>query len=475
MKKRIANPDLPAPPLGKYTAKSHCRRVAEWIASNNGPNSGLIVLQSQTTHMTEDNDQEMHFRQRRPFYYLTGCDLPDCYFAYDIEADKSTLWIPPVDPESVVWAGMPMLPGEAMEKYDVDVVLTTDELRSGRGLAESLRTPQTIILAIEDRVDLSVFQSEEVQACKPQIDFNFVQTAIDECRVVKDSHEIAMLRHANIISSYAHERVLASVKAAKNERELNALFVMHCHANGCKDQAYSCICASGTGASALHYVHNDQPLKGKLNLLFDAGAEWQCYCADITRTFPLNGRFSPESREIYSLVLKMQTECMSMIKAGVFWEDVHMRAHTVGAEGLQALGILSKERTVAQILESKVMCRFLPHGLGHYLGMDTHDTGGHADYEDENEYFRYLRVRGRLPAGAVITNEPGLYFREFPLREELQVGKWDGVIDQEVLKRYWTVGGIRIEDDILILEDGYENLTTVEKSLDYIENAVNAE
>lgn len=411
-------------------------------------------------------------RQRRHFYYLTGCDLPDCYFAYDIAADRSVLWIPPVDPEYVMWAGMPLLPEEAMEKYDVDAVLTTDELKSGASLVQMLQKQQTVVLAIQDRADMAIFHSEQLKQYDPMVNFDWTRKGIEACRVVKDEYEIALIKHANIISSYAHERVLANVTAAKNERELNAVFVMHCHANNGKEQAYHCICGSGTNASTLHYIRNDTPLEGRLNLLIDAGCEYFSYCSDITRTFPLNGKFSKESRETYELVLKMQTECMKLIKAGVLWEDVHMLAHRIAAEGLQSLGILRKDLTLEKILESKVTCRFFPHGLGHMLGMDTHDVGGNANYEDENEYFRYLRIRGKLPAGAVVTNEPGIYFRAYPFKEELKDGRWDGIVDQKVLDRYWEVGGVRIEDDIVVLEGGCENLTTVRSDLDYIEAAV---
>ncbi|KAK4499267.1 hypothetical protein PRZ48_009780 [Zasmidium cellare] len=461
--KPIANPNLPKPPSGKYPAKAHARRVAKWIAENGGPTSGVIYLEGQSTKMTEDNDQATHFRQRRHFYYVTGCDLPDCFFAYDIASDKSTLWIPPVDPEYVMWAGMPLLPQEALDRYDIDNVLTTDELKSGKSLVKMLEKQKTIVMVIEDRADLAVFQSEAIATSQPQIDYTWARKAIERCRVVKDDHEIALIRHANIVSSYAHEQVLASVHRASNERELNAVFVMHCHANGCREQAYGCICASGTAGSTLHYVHNDQPLEGKLNILLDAGCEWNCYCADITRTFPItaDGKFTKESKEIYDLVLSMQSEAMKLIRAGVQWEDCHMKAHTVGATGLRELGIFNKSLSVEQILHSKIMTRFFPHGLGHYLGMDTHDTGGDANYEDPNPYFAYLRVRGKVPAGAVITNEPGIYFRKFPLEAELKEGKWDGIVDQEVLSRYWAVGGVRIEDDIWVKEDGYENLTTV--------------
>lgn len=394
---------------------------------------------------------------------------------YDIADDKSTLWIPPVDPEYVMWAGMPLLPEEALERYDVDDVLTTDELQTGRPLIQMLKKQQTTIMLMKDRVDLALFHSEGVQNLQPELDFDWTRKGIEACRVVKDDHEISLIRHANIVSSYAHEKVLGAVKRAKNERELNALFVMHCHANGCKEQAYGCICASGTNASTLHYVHNDMPLEGRLNLLIDAGCEYNCYCADITRSFPLDGKFTKESKEVYDLVLHMQTECMKMIKAGVLWEDVHMRAHNVAAEGLKKLGILDEKLSVQQILDSEITTRFFPHGLGHYLGMDTHDVGGNANYSDPNQFFAYLRIRGKLPAGAVVTNEPGIYFRKYPLEQELKDGKWDGIVDQGVLARYWDVGGVRIEDDIWVKEDGCENLTTVKSSWEYIEATVNAE
>lgn len=413
--------------------------------------------------------------QRRHFYYLTGCDLPDCFFAYDIAAEKSTLWIPPVDPEYVMWAGMPLLPQEAKERYDIDEALTSDELKSGRSLIQMLEKQQTTVFVIKDRADLELFYADEVQNHKPTIDYEWARKGIEACRVVKDEHEIAMIRHANIVSSFAHEQVLANVKRAENERELNAVFVMHCHANGCREQAYGCICAGGTNASTLHYVHNDMPLKGRLNLLLDAGCEYNCYCADITRTFPLDGKFTKESKEVYDLVLHMQSECMKIIKAGVLWEDVHMRAHHLAAEGLQQLGIFLKNLSLDDIMKSHITTRFFPHGLGHYLGMDTHDVGGNANYEDTDPFLAYLRIRGRIPANAVLTNEPGIYFRKFPLEQELKHGKWDGIVDQEVLKRYWDVGGVRIEDDVWVKEDGCENLTTVKSSWDYIEAAVNGD
>lgn len=373
-----------------------------------------------------------------------------------------------------MWAGMPLLPEEALQRYDIDQVHTSDELKSGKSLVQMLQKQNTTVFVIENRADLAVFHSDGIKSLQPKIDYDWARKAIETCRVAKDDYEIALIRHANIVSSYAHEQVLQSVHRASNERELNALFVMHCHANNCKEMAYGCICAAGTAGSTLHYVHNDQPLEGKDNILLDAGAEYQCYCADITRTFPItaDGKFTKESKQIYDLVHLMQSECFKMIRAGVMWEDVHMKAHTVAAEGLRELGIFHKSLSTKQILDSHITTRFFPHGLGHYLGMDTHDCGGNANYEDPNPYFAYLRVRGKLPAGAVITNEPGIYFRKYPFQAELKEGKWDGIVDQEVLAKYWRVGGVRIEDDIVVKEDGYENLTTVRSDWEFVQSMV---
>lgn len=255
--------------------------------------------------------------------------------------------------------------------------------------------------------------------------------------------------------------MVKQAKTAKNERELEATFIATCIANGCREQAYHSIVASGTSAATLHYVKNYEPLEGKLNVLLDAAGEYNCYCADITRTFPINGTFSPESREIYDIVLEMQESCFKMLKEGVSWEDVHVNAHKVAIQGLKKLGILKGSEE--ELLKKRISVAFFPHGLGHMLGMDTHDTGGNPNYEDKDTMFRYLRVRGTLKSGTVITVEPGIYFCKFIIDPFLEDEASSRYIDKAVLDRYWEVGGVRIEDNIHITKDGYENLTNTPK------------
>lgn len=211
-------------------------------------------------------------RQRRFFYYMTGCALADSYATYDIDADKLTLFIPPIDPESVIWSGLPLSAKEALELYDVDIVRTTKEVNESFSSAKSKATIFAIANQISDHVTFLPFDDT---------DFESLKEAIEECRAIKDEFEVALTMKANEISTIAHTAVLEAVKHAKNERELEALFLQKSIANGCREQAYHSIVASGTAAATLHYVKNYEPLEGKLNLLLDAGGEYNCYASDI--------------------------------------------------------------------------------------------------------------------------------------------------------------------------------------------------
>lgn len=449
---------------GKYPAKQHARRVVEYIRAKKPDASGVIYLEGRADKLLEDSDEPVPFRQRRAFMYLTGVDEADYYLVYDMDAHQSTLFIPPVDPESVIWSGLPLSPEEALAKFDIDSVLPSTELNAT--LARVGKEKKTVY-AIADRVadDITFLEFADK-------DFALLGEAIDECRVIKDDYEVAMIRKANMISEAAHRVVMENVKNSTNEYELEGVFIGECMKKGAKKQAYPSIVASGRAASTLHYVHNNRDLAGKDLLLVDAGAEWGCYASDITRTFPISGKFTKESRAIYDIVLKMQEDCIAMLKEGVAWDDVHLLAHKVAIDGLLSLGILKGDAD--EILKARTSAAFLPHGLGHYLGMDTHDTGGHPNYSDPDPLFRYLRVRRNLPAGSVITVEPGIYFCDFIIKPYLKDPKHAKYIDEKVLDKYWDVGGVRIEDNILVTKDGNLNLTDVVKNPDELENIISS-
>ena len=186
--------------------------------------------------------------------------------------EKSTLFIPPIEPESVIWSGLPLSEDEALSKYDVDYVRTTDEVAP---FLAHKRTSSTVwAIANQVSTHISFLEFDEK-------DFTLLKQAIEECRAIKDEYEVALTRKANAISTIAHTAVLKAVKHAKNERELEGLFIEKSIANGAREQAYHSIVASGTAAATLHYLKNSEPLHGKLNLLLDAGAEFGCYASDI--------------------------------------------------------------------------------------------------------------------------------------------------------------------------------------------------
>lgn len=458
---------------GKYPAKAHAKRVADKLRSKGHDDAGIIYIEGQHTRMIEDDDGEQPFRQRRNFFYLSGCNLPDSCLTYDIKKEELTLYVPPIEPDSVMWSGLPLSPNDALKLYDVDVALTTADVNAR--LAHYCKGENTAktVYAIKDQVSAETtflpFQESNFEALKE---------AAEECRIVKDDYEIALLRRSNDISSKAHAAVLKGTKAATNERELEAIFYATCMSHGSKAQSYHPIFASGTNGAVLHYQKNDEDFVDKetgekrLNLLLDAGGEYQNYTSDITRVFPLSGKFTTESRQIYEIVLDMQMQSLSKIKAGVKWDDVHAHAHRVAIDGLLKLGILRGEAD--EIFNKGISVAFFPHGLGHYMGMDTHDVGGKPNRADKNPMFRYLRLRATLSAREVVTVEPGVYFCRFIIQPFLDSPESSKYIDQSVLARYWSVGGVRIEDDVIVTEDGYDNLTTAPKTVEDIERLVQA-
>lgn len=164
---------------------------------------------------------------------------------------------------------------------------------------------------------------------------------------------------------------------------------------------------------------------------------------------------------IYNLVLDMQRKTMDMIKPGAHWDEIHLTAHRVMIKEFLRLGIFKKEYSEEEIFESSISARFFPHGLGHVLGMDTHDVGGRPDYNDPDPKLRYLRLRRELKEGMVLTDEPGVYFSPFLLKDVLEDPKKAKYINKDVLDKYWYIGGVRIEDDLLITKDGFENFTKI--------------
>ncbi|KAK9455309.1 peptidase M24, structural domain-containing protein [Dipodascopsis uninucleata] len=465
----------------KYPAKSHASRVDKYFRAlmpekfTEDVESPLFLLAAATTKYWPFCDQTQPFRQNRNFFYLTGCDLSDCFVTYNTFSGELILYLPPVDEESIMWSGLPMSIEEAREAFDVDDVRRTDTLSAD---LKNLHSKKPIFM-VEDltKGEHAVFFNELKENVNSILETNHnLLEALEEARAIKDDYELSLMKRASEISDNSHLKVMTTMKIHTMENHLHAEFVYHAFRAGSKNQAYDPICCSGRSCSTLHYVRNDDKLANKQLILLDAGAEWKNYASDVTRTFPINGEWTKEAREIYDLVLKMQTECEKRVAPGVSWDELHCLAHIILIKGFLELGVF-KNGSVDEILSTRVSVAFMPHGLGHMLGMDTHDTAGKANYDDPDMLYRYLRIRRTLQARNVVTVEPGIYFSHFLIDPFLRGdngyngGKY---IDIDVLEKYWDVGGVRIEDDVLVTETGSENFTKITKDPDEISRLIKA-
>ncbi|KAI5285175.1 hypothetical protein KEM54_000768, partial [Ascosphaera aggregata] len=313
------------------------------------------------------------------------------------------------------------------------------------------------------------------------VDTESLLPAMNAARTIKDDHELGLIKKAIEISTAAHIAVIRNVSQMKNEREIHGLFLNTCISLGAFRQSYGIIAGSGSNAAILHYMSNNDTLEGKELVLLDAGAEWNNYASDITRTFPRFGEWpSKQSKEIYTLVETMQEECIKQIRPGQRFLDLQVMAHTIAITGLLKLGILKEEgATVEEIRQSGASAVFFPHGLGHHVGLEVHDvsdrptnatSAGAATLQYPNTHMSMFSstlqpatlLAPLLAEGMVVTVEPGIYFSnvaiEFSKKQE--AAKY---INYNVVQDYMRVGGVRIEDDVLVTRNGYENLTTTPK------------
>ncbi|TFA97952.1 putative Xaa-Pro aminopeptidase [Trichoderma ghanense] len=479
----------------KYPAKEHARKVAQKL----GVPDGLIYLPGQPSQNYEDSDQPPPLRQRRYFFYLTGANFHDCFVTYEIRTDVLILWIPYVEPRQVLWFGSTPDTARAKQLYDVDEVRYSSQLP--KFLESRLTSTNTLYVLHEDQAPAGARQT------RAKVNHWMLQPAMDRARCIKDEYEIAMIRQANDVSSAAHRKVAQMLLRLSNEREIEAIFQAVCCARGARSQAYPVIAGSGANASTLHYEDNDQPLDGKELVVVDAGCEWRCYASDITRTLPIKGRFSTKAAAVYSLVQTMQEECIRAIRPGVQFYRLHLHAAAVGTVGLLKLGILKGD--VAEIARAGTISAFFPHGLGHHVGLEVHDVPGSlplmtllnlgldggkremitaealakmsaaamelGDDGAAGSRANSMRERQLLEPNMIVTVEPGIYFcREYIEGYFLNNPTHAKFINKEVLEGYYGVGGVRIEDDILVTEDGYENLTSAPKGQEMI-SIINAQ
>uniref|UniRef100_A0A8D0GNR3 Xaa-Pro dipeptidase n=1 Tax=Sphenodon punctatus TaxID=8508 RepID=A0A8D0GNR3_SPHPU len=434
--------------------------------------NSIVVLQGGDESQRYCTDTGIIFRQESYFHWTFGVTEADCYGAIDVDTGKSILFFPKLPESYAVWMGKIHPPEYFRKKYAVDEVHYSDEISS----VLASKKPSVLLTLRGVNTDSGNVSREASFEGISQFNVNnkILHPEIAECRVIKTDMELEVLRYTNKISSEAHKEVMKAVKVGMKEYELESLFQHYCYTRGgMRHTSYTCICGSGNNSSVLHYGHagapNDKTVEDGDLCLFDMGGEYYCYGSDITCTFPANGKFTPDQRAIYEAVLKSSRAVMNAVRPGVPWPDMHRLADRVHLEELTRIGIL--QGNVDDMVKVHLGAIFMPHGLGHLLGIDVHDVGGYPEGVERIDLpgLKSLRTARSLEPGMVLTIEPGIYFIDHVLDQALANPAQSCFINNEVLRRFRGFGGVRIEEDIAVTVNGMELLTCVPRTVEEIE------
>ncbi len=400
---------------------------------------GNIAILPTSPEQQRNSDVDYPFRPNSNFAYLTGFAEPEAILALipGRKQGQFVLFCRERDKEKEIWNGKRAGLEGARNQWGADEALSIKEI--DKHLPELLKDRQQIYCTLGENQDFDqrlMGWVKQVRAMARQgisapTDFIGIEPLLHEMRLFKSRAEIKAMRTAADISASAHRRAMQCCQPGMMEYEIEAEITHEFNRMGCRDAAYPSIVAGGKNACILHYTENSMPLNDGELLLIDAGVEYDFYAADITRTFPINGRFNAEQRALYEVVLKAQLAAIKKVKPGNHWNAPHTAAIRELTKGLIKLGLL--KGAPRELIKQKAYKPFYMHRTGHWLGMDVHDAG---DYKRDKNW----RV---FEPGMVLTIEPGLYI---------------AANNKDVAKKWWNIG-IRIEDNILVTNDGNEVLT----------------
>ena len=412
---------------------------------------GLVFGFGNKSYLRNGYDNYYSFRQNSNFLYLTGAEEEDYAFILDLKSHEFTLFIPKIDALHIVWlGGVPSL-AESKQKYGADHVYYITEF--AEHFKKHVRNQKKIYFLRTNNREIEKIYKTILKA-KP-IKKELLAT-IAQLRFQKTPQEIEVMKRVAGIAAEGHVEAMKKCRPGLYEYEIQSYVEHKFRENGAPFNAYDSIVGSGKNSAILHYFKNQDQLKKGDLLLIDAGAEYQGYASDITRTFPISGKFSSQQKDIYEIVLSAQLEAIKILKPGALYRDYHMKAAHVIVEGLRDVGIL--KGSLDALKEKRVDRLFFPHGVGHPLGLDTHDVDPHRTSAKKFASER-LKQGQKLEENAVVTAEPGIYFIPVLLNDPKNKKEYLDFIDWKKLQSYLDFGGIRIEDDILVTEKGTLNLT----------------
>jgi Xaa-Pro aminopeptidase len=418
-----------------------------------------IALIPAGSEVTRSNDTEYGFCQNKNFYYLTGFNEPDALLVLikdEQGEEQSVLFSLPKDAQHEIWHGRRIGQTKARKEYKLDQCFEVECIDDM--LPDYLNGKTQVYFGFDDTVLneqsftskvftwISAVKRTSRQGAKAPENLADVNPILADLRLIKSANEIALMRQANVISGRAHQRAMKHSKVGLYEYQIEAEILHEFAYHNARYAAYGTIVAGGDNANILHYTANSDTLKDNELLLIDAGSELGGYAADITRTFPVNGKFTTEQKVIYQLVLDAKNLAVNAIKPGACFAQLNKITNAFLTKGLVDLGILSGD--LEQLISEKKVKNYFIHGLGHWLGLDVHDVG---DY-----HINTNREQARsFEPGMVMTIEPGIYIPESDVSVDK---KWRGI-------------GVRIEDNIVVTEQGFENLTvTAPDTIEAIES-----
>ncbi len=422
-------------PMDNKIAPFRQRRLS--LLARMAASGGGVAIIPTAPEQLRNRDTHFPFRADSYFHYLTGFPEPEAVLVLIAgETPRSILFCRDKDVEKEIWDGFRYGPAAACETFGFDAAHPVGELDAK--LAELLPDQPALWYSLghdsawDARIAaaLNAVRVQTRAGKRAPTAIHDVRAALDEMRLFKDDHEIALMRRAAQIAGAAHRRAMRFTAPGRYEYEVEAEYLHEFRRAGCQAPSYPPIVAGGANACVLHYVGNDQPLKDGDLLLIDAGCELDGYASDITRSFPVNGRFSGPQADVYDLVLDAQAAAIAAIKPGATFLDPHTAAVRVLTQGFIDMKLL--EGSVDGVIESESYKRFYMHRTGHWLGLDVHDAGEYR----AGEAWRILAP------GMTLTVEPGCYIRPA----------------DDVPAAFHNIG-IRIEDDALVTAAGCEILT----------------
>jgi Xaa-Pro aminopeptidase len=414
------------------------------------PNSIAVIPAAHEA--TRSYDTEYKFRQDSDFMYLTGFPEPDAIAVIEPGSKRPfTLYVRPRDLEMETWFGRREGVDGAVKNYNADRSFPVEKFDGDLGKLLDGHDVLYYRFAVDKGLDqkiLHYLSNQRVRRLKTAYPPHTIidpTIIIGDMRLHKTPEEIELMQRAADITAEAHILAMKRTRPGMNEFQIESIIEAYMRENGASGVAYNSIIGGGENATILHYVENNRPLKDGDLLLVDAGAEYKGYAADITRTFPINGKYTKAQREVYDVVLDVQEKCVEYTRVGNTVKGRQEYSIELLTEGMKKLGLL-KGKT-QELIKKKAYMKYYMHGVGHYLGMDVHDAG---------RYFTDQTAKNSRPfaPGMVLTVEPGIYV---PPDDRSAPAKYRGI-------------GIRIEDDVVVTEDGNINLTIkVPKDPDEIE------